>query len=289
MTKVLDDRSGGFREDDEEIKLPQNQDVINEDDLSDEELEKRHKEKQEADEKAAKEKEEADRLAKEEEERKKAGKPEDQPDYWKNKFTESARENQLERERREKAERELEESRKPKELTDDVMKGKYPDWDNYDDAVKATLKNQAKMEQEMAELKQSQSTYLNERKWNETVESFLDENGITEKYPLKGREQEFRKYVNKADRKGMNLDVLAAAFGFEVKPPAKTQEELDAEAEAAKNKKRSLLESGSGGGNFKKAGDGKKKYTADDAQALRKNNPREYERLIRTGELNLEV
>lgn len=285
----LDDRNGGFRDDDTEIKLPKDPDVINEDDLSDEELEKRHKEKQEAEEKEAKEKEEAERKAKEEEERKKAGKPEDQPDYWKNKFSESARENQLERERREKAERELEDMRKPKELTDEVMKAKYPDWDNYDDAVKTTLKNQVKMEQEMAELRQSQSTYLNERKWNDTVESFLDENSVTEKYPLKGREQEFRKYVNKSDRKGMNLDVLAAAFGFEVKPPAKTQEELDAEAELAKKKKGSLLEPGSGAGSLKKAGDGKKKYTADDAANLRKNNPREYERLIRTGELNLEV
>ena len=285
----LDDRNGGFRDDDTEIKLPKDPDVINEDDLSDEELEKRHKEKQEAEEKEAKAKEEADRLAREKAEREKSGKPEDQPDYWKEKFANSTKENQLERERREKAERELEEIRKPKGLTDDVMKAKYPDWDNYDDAVKATLKNQAKMEQELSELKQSQSTYLNEQKWANQVDSFLDENEVTEKYPLKGRESEFRKYVNKADRKGMNLDVLAAAFGFEVKPAGKTQEELDAEAEAAKKKKGSLLEAGSGVGGLKKAGDGKKKYTADDAQALRKNNPREYERLIRTGELNLEV
>lgn len=287
---VLDDRNGGFRENEDEIKLPKgNEDQINEDDLSDEELEARHKAKQEEEAKAAKDKEEADRIAAEEEAKKKAGKPEDQPDYWKEKFANSTKENQLERERREKAERELEEIRKPKELTDDVMKAKYPDWDNYDDAVKATLKNQAKMEQELSELKQSQSTYLNEKKWGDTVESFLDENSVTEKYPLKGREQEFRKYVNKADRKGMNLDVLAAAFGFEVKPAAKTQEELDAEAEAAKKKKGSLLEQGGGVGGTKKHDGAKKKYTADDAQALRKNNPREYERLIRTGELNLEV
>jgi len=210
-------------------------------------------------------------------------KPEDQPDYWKKKFQESSRENQLERERREAAERKAEELAKPKEITDDLMKQKYPDWDGYDEAVKAALKGQVRVEQELTALKQSQSEYHNERKWQGQVDSFLDENAETERYAIKDREA-FKKFCNKPERKGMNIDVLAQAFLYEVGTSA------PADDDKSKGKRRtSMLEDGSGAGASGKHTTDKKKYTADDAKKLRENNPREYERLVRSGELKLDV
>ena len=209
-------------------------------------------------------------------------------EYWKKKaeenktkFSESTRENQLERERRLEAERKLEEATKPKEITDDVMKAQYPDWDSYDEAVKTTLKKAAKHDQEIEQLKKGQSEYHNEQRWNNQVNSFLDENDETNKYPIKDREA-FRKFVNKPERKGMNLDVLAAAFGFEVGSSSTT------ELPKPKSKK-SLLEDGSGAGGSNKHTTDKKEYTAEDAKRLRENNPREYERMVRSGELNIKV
>lgn len=198
-------------------------------------------------------------------------------DYWKKKFSDSTSENQIERERRKKAEQVVEELTKPKEITDDLMKQKYSDWDSYDDAVKATLKNQVKIEQELTELKKSQSEYHNERRWEGQVNSFLDENAETEKYSIADRDA-FKKFVNKPERKGMNLDVLAGAFLFEVGPTAKPEK-----------KKGSMLEAGSGQGATNKHKTDKKEYTAEDAKVLRENNPREYERLVRSGKLDIKI
>lgn len=209
-------------------------------------------------------------------------KPEDTADYWKKKFTESSRENQLERERREKAEREAEEMRKPKEITDDTMKQTYPDWDNYDEGVKTALKNQAIQSQELERLKASQSEYHNERKWRGQVDSFLDENGETERYPALVKNQDaFRKFVNKPERKGMDLDILAKAFGYEA---GATQE-----PEKKPGSNQEMLNTGSGAGATGKHKTDKKKLDADDAKRLRENNPREYERKVRSGELDIKI
>ena len=205
-------------------------------------------------------------------------KPEDTAEYWKTKFQESSREAQIIAEREKEAKAKLEEATKPKEITDDLMKEKYADWDSYDDAVKATLKNQVKLEQEVTALKQSQSEYHNERKWDSKINSFLDENAETEKYPIKDREA-FRKFVSKPERKGMNLDVLAAAFVYEVGSTTSKPEK----------KKGSMLESGSGQGATQKHKSDKKEYTAEDAKVLRENNPREYERLVRSGKLDIKI
>lgn len=208
-------------------------------------------------------------------------KPEDTPDYWKKKFQESSRENQLERERREQAEKRAEELAKPKEITDDLMKQKYPDWENYDEAVKSALKGQARMEQELNTLKQSQSEYHNERKWQSQVDSFLDENSETERYDIKDREG-FKKFCNKPRNKGIDLEVLANAFLYEVGSTTMPEPEK-------KPKKGSMLEDGSGQGATGKHSTDKKKYTAEDAKRLRENNPREYERLVRNGTINIEI
>lgn len=205
-------------------------------------------------------------------------KPEDTADYWKKKFQESSREAQIIAEREKEAKAKLEEATKPKEVTDDLMKEKYPDWDNYDDGVKSALKNQVKLEQEVTTLKKQSSEYHNERKWDGQINSFLDENAETEKYPIKDREA-FRKFVSKPERKGMNLDVLAAAFVYEVGSTETKPEK----------KKGSMLESGSGQGATKKHKTDKKEYTADDAKTLRENNPREYERLVRSGKLDIKI
>lgn len=204
--------------------------------------------------------------------------PEDTAEYWKTKFQESSREAQIIAEREKEAKAKLEEATKPKEITDDLMKEKYPDWDAYDDGVKAALKNQVKLEQEVTTLKKSQSEYHNERKWDSQINSFLDENTETEKYPIKDREA-FRKFVSKPERKGMNLDVLAAAFVYEVGSTTPKPEK----------KKGSMLESGSGQGATQKHKSDKKEYTAEDAKLLRENNPREYERLVRSGKLDIKI
>jgi len=204
-------------------------------------------------------------------------KPEETVEYWKEKFGHSTREAQLIAERERVANQKLEELTKPKEITDEVMKEKYPDWDNYDDAVKATLKNQIKLEQEVTNLKQSQSEYLNERKWENQVKSFLDENEETEIYSIKDKDA-FRKFCNRADRKGMNLDILAKAYLFEAKDEDKPAP-----------KKGSMLENGSGQGASKKHTTDKKEYTAEDAKRLRENNPKEYERLIKSGALDIKI
>lgn len=208
-------------------------------------------------------------------------KPEDTADYWKTKFQESSREAQIIAEREREAKEKLEEATKPKEVTDETMKKDYPDWDNYDEGVKKALKNQAMQAQELAKLQASQSEYHNERKWRGQIDGFLDENNETEKYPIAGKEAEFRKFVNKPERKGMDLDVLAAAFVYEVGSSKPVKEKP--------KKKGSMLESGSGAGATGKHKTDKKELTADDAKRLRENNPREYERKVRSGELDLKL
>lgn len=215
------------------------------------------------------------------EENKGSSNPEDSAEYWKNKFSESSRENQLERERRKKAEEDLEAMRKPKEVTDDTMKEQYPDWDAYDDGVKAALKKQVIQDQEIQELKKQTTEYHNERKWSGKVQSFLDEDSETEKFGLSGKEAEFRKFVNRPERKGMDLDILAGAFLHEV--------EKEGRSKPKPQKKGDMLNSGSGNGATKKHTSDKKEYSAEDAKRLRENNPKLYERLVRTGKLDIKI
>jgi len=200
-------------------------------------------------------------------------------EYWKNKFTESSREAQVLAEREKETKRKLEEATKPKEVTDDLMKQKYPDWDSYDDGVKAALKNTVVQDQKITALEQGQSEYLNERKWQSQIDGFLAENDETEKISIKDKDA-FKKYCNKPERKGMNLDILAAAFAYEVGTTAPAKPE---------KKKGSMLETGSGQGATQKHKTDKKEYTADDAKMLRQNNPKEYERLVRSGKLDIKI
>jgi len=265
-----------FKDNDRE-KVNEEIDLDDEDSLDDEENQDKDKDEDIDQDDDSQDKDQDEDKKKTDEDQKPKDKSDETAEYWKNKFSDSTREAQIERERRKKAEEERDELAKPKEITDDLMKEKYPDWDNYDEAVKVTLKNQIKLEQEVTTLKQSQNEYLNERKWDSQIKSFLDENEETEVYSIKDKDA-FKKFCSRPDRKGMNLDVLAKAYLFDAKDEGKPTP-----------KKGSMLENGSGQGASKKHTTDKKEYTADDAKRLRENNPKEYERLIKSGELNIKI
>lgn len=110
-------------------------------------------------------------------------------------------------------------------------------------------------------------------KWAGDVDSFIESTDSKPEYvDLSGHEDEFRKYAMKESHRGAPLDVLAAAF-LHTLPPAKPN--------------RGELFQRGGGGEREKRSDGI--MDADRAAELRKNNPKEYKRLVKAQKIKLDI
>jgi len=104
--------------------------------------------------------------------------------------------------------------------------------------------------------------------WAGKVDEYIESEDTTQKYPvLEDSVDEFKSFAMKPSRRGMDFDDLTASFLFSKKPKAK--------------KKGSLLLNG----NSVKAPAKPKGLTAEDLAVLRRKDPREYKRVILSGQL----
>jgi hypothetical protein len=192
-------------------------------------------------------------------------KPEEQPlapavDYEK-KFAESTRENQLLRERI--AAEELQRQESTKEPTDSDYRAAFPSWDLYDDTQKELARRTFGSERTARNAAQLAQDLQSERSWNTSIELVIAANDA-----LQGKEQAFRQYASKPQYKNVPMDVLVDAFL-----------QKSGAAPAPKTTPKPGLEPGNGG---PKETPKPKGLTMEQLSALRKSDPKAYEKYIKT-------
>jgi len=156
-----------------------------------------------------------------------------------------------------------EEKNKKVEITDEVLKGMYPEWDDMTPAEQRAMRRAEQLAQEVAELKNNANQFNNDKKWLEKVDSFVTEE-MPDLFPaIVGREEEFKRFATRPTRKGLPMDDLAKVFLYE-NPP--------------KEPKRNLFHAPSGGGGVPPEAPG---MSEDEIRMLRITKPLEYMRLVR--------
>lgn len=188
----------------------------------------------------------------------------EEPDY-KTKFTESTREAQILAQKL-KEKDELINNLTSKSLpTEDEIKQAYPEWENYSPEVQIILKNQHLQNKEILETRKMMLDMTEEKRWQEDLGKVLTDPAFDK---LKGKEEEFKKFVYKPTHKGVSLETLAKAFLFEVKEPRQVN-------------KAPTLEKGSAGLKTMKPA----AMTAEEVAEIRTKDYPRYVELLRTGKI----
>lgn len=192
--------------------------------------------------------------------------PEKPPVDWETKAKESQKEAMVLKSQLDKIE---EEKTKKVEITEDFLKEKYPDWEYMTLGEQKALKRTEELEQEVVEIKNSANQFNNDRKWQENVETYINEE-VPDLFPkIVGREEEFKRFATRPSRKGLPMDDLAKIFLFE---------------NPVTEKKRSLFHASGG-----EAPPAKEGMTPEEAAELMRTRPGEYVRLIRAKKLNIKI
>jgi len=164
-----------------------------------------------------------------------------------------------------------EEKNKKVDITDDLLRGKYPDWDDLSVGEQKALRKSEELAQEVQELKNNANQFNNDRKWQEKVETFVAEEMVDLFPDIVGREEEFKRFATRPTRKGLPMEDLAKVFLYE-NPPV--------------DKKRSLFHAGGGVSATPPVDEG---MSAEDVRALRVTKPLEYMRLVRAGKIKVKI
>jgi len=185
---------------------------------------------------------------------------------WETKAKESAKEALVLKAQIDKIE---EEKTKKVEITEDFLKEKYPDWEDMTLGEQKAIKKTEELAQELQEIKNNTNQFNNDRKWQENVETYINEE-VPDLFPkIVGREEEFKRFATRPSRKGLPMDDLAKIFLFE---------------NPATEKKRSLFHASGG-----EAPPAKEGMTPEEAAELMRTRPGEYVRLIRAKKLNIKI
>jgi hypothetical protein len=194
-------------------------------------------------------------------------KPEDTVDFWKQKFSDSSREAQLlvEAEKRRQAQQEL-----TKEPTDSDLRTAFPEWDAMSDTEKSLARRTMRAERIGGNAAQLAQSIQAERSWNTSIELELTSNNA-----LQGKEQAFRQFASRPQYKNVPMELLVDAFlSKNVTPPAPAPTP------------RPGLETGQGGP--RETPTPTVGLTMAELAALRKTDPKAYEKYIKTHDIAID-
>lgn len=199
-------------------------------------------------------------------------------DYQK-KFSESTREGQVLAGKLANLETQLGMAIKAEPPTDAELRAEYPEWDELTSFEKRMATQNLTLHKQVvkATLLANQATTeaITEREFTDILRKKNPDG--TFKYPgLRDREDDFRAYCNMPTHKGAPLETLANAFLFELgdKPNPTPQ---------PKPEPRPTLERTSGGDTPKPMAE----ISDEDAAAIRKNDSKRYNELIKSGKIKV--
>jgi hypothetical protein len=190
-----------------------------------------------------------------------APKPEETVDYWKDKFSASASEN--ERLREAQAARERAEQESTNQPTDSELRQAFPSWDLYDDTQKEFARETFAAKRTAANAQKIAETLQRNNEWNTSVEMAILSTPV-----LQGKEQAFRQYASQQKYRGAPMELLVS--GFLGTAPA---------APAPAPTPKPGLEPGNGG---PRTPERPKPLTTEQLSTLRQTDPKAYQEYLKT-------
>lgn len=178
-------------------------------------------------------------------------------DYEK-KFSDSTRENQILQGKIKTLETAAQEL--TKEPTDSDLKAAFPNWEEMTDNEKMLGRRTFNSERVSQSALATANKFQQEREWQTSLELASTDPA------LQGKEEAFKKYASKPQYRNVPTDVLVSAFLGTLTPNPKLTPKPG-------------LETGNGG---LKEPPKPKGISGDELSALRRNNPREYEKYIKS-------
>jgi hypothetical protein len=149
------------------------------------------------------------------------------------------------------------------------------DYDELDTFSKNILKRTLVTEQKEAKRAQAYEEIKKIDTWANKVDAFVTSEENMTKYPsIEGREEDFKRYCMKETQRGVDFDLLVASYLYKV-------EDVPVE----KKKGSLFLSRGNGRAETPKP----LGITAGEAELIRKNDPREYRRLIKSGKIKISI
>lgn len=160
-----------------------------------------------------------------------------------------------------------------KEVTIQELKDQYPDWDDMTEKEQALAKKDANNEIRIKALEARNQMYLNEKRLNREIGDQIELWEATSQYKdIISHKEDFRRYCKQDGNKGLELEKLAKLFLYELPPEKKVKGSTP--MATSKNK---IQE------------EPKKGISVEDSAALRRNNPREWQRLLKEGAFRTKI
>jgi len=206
--------------------------------------------------------------------------PSEEVDY-KDKFVESTREASALYFKNQKLNQVIEEAANIAEPTQEELvsyaKSRGAEYDDLDEfsqnILKDTLINNRRFEKIQNVAQESKQIDA----WANSVDTFIEDAVDNSKYPSLGSlGQDFKKFAMKESRRGVDLDDLVASFLFSAERSLK---------QGTPQKKSVLLS----GGNSQAAPIKSAGISDTQAAFIRENDPKEYRRLIKSGQINIDL
>jgi hypothetical protein len=196
---------------------------------------------------------------------------------WKEKFTHSSREAQILHAKNKKVNEAIEEASKIEPPTEDEMKGIYSDWEEMTEFEKRMAKDNEANKRFKESITKVTTEFSNMDKWQQKVDTFLDDPANLSKYPgIDGREEQFKMFATKQSRVNVDFEDLIPAFLFKA-----------GEKRKAGKSKGKMFPTGKGGAKKKsRANDGKISQAA--ARQLRKNDYNKWRQFVSAGKIRSE-
>jgi hypothetical protein len=162
------------------------------------------------------------------------------------------------------------------EVTEEDLTKEYTDWDLMTDTEKRLAKDSLLSTRRFAIISEENQKFKKVEDWHSKVDEYASNPETLVKIPeLEGKIDEFKIFASKASRVGVDFEVLASAFLFDV----------DKQKKATPAKKGQMFEQGSGGVEKRKPGGDK--LTVEEGRTLMNTDFNKYKEMLKAGKIEM--
>lgn len=201
---------------------------------------------------------------------------EEEEQTYKKRYSESTREAQILHAKNKKMLDAFNQVSEVVDPTDEEMQKEFEDWEDLNDFEKKMAKENWKTSKRFEAINTIAQDNKDGDAWNEKVDKFIDDPAtVTNNPSLEGRLDEFKLFVEKPTRRGVDFQDLISAFLYEIK------------TQKPGKRKGKMFETGTGGPD-KKTKVKSDKMSIETAAALKKSNYNAYKEALMAGKIEQE-
>ena len=156
-------------------------------------------------------------------------KPAEEDIDWKKKFSESARENQVQGFKNKEINTAYEEASKVNDVAEEELKKEYGEWDDMTATEQKLAKDNLINKKRFDIVNTAISKFKDVDQWSEKIDTFVGDPKVLIAHPeLEGKVEEFKNFASKPTRRGVELEDLVLAFSGELakNPPKPKKGEM---------------------------------------------------------------